>query len=189
VDDFQRQQSNINFWQGEAFSKSNELINKTQDAHDARMGQIDAEKKAKAAIDEAKQYESETDYLLHLGTKLADKLETVQKQLEQSKEEIQLYKDLLSKPFAEIAAYHKGFNATYESQKELLAGWIVSQKAFRELSMNFGEEMGKTQEDITELAKISKLNVLENNTKYGNDAKDIEFVLPYVDSIKAKMQQ
>ena len=43
---------------------------------------------------------------------------------------------LLAKPMAEIAAKNGRFRETYDKQQEMLADWIVSQRAFKELAMS-----------------------------------------------------
>ena len=45
---------------------------------------------------------------------------------------------------------------------ELLAGWMVSQKAFKELAIQFGIEKGLTSDEVVEMGKNKKMDVLEN---------------------------
>lgn len=78
------------------------------------------------------------------------------------KEEAEYYKKLLAKPMAEIAAENHQFKETYEQQMELLAGWMVSQKAFKELAIQFGIEKGLTSDEVVEMGKNKKMDVLEN---------------------------
>ena len=171
MDDFQRQQSNINFWQGEAFSKSNELEEKSREAHEAKMGQIDAEKKAQAAIDEARQYESETDYLVYLGEKLLIKLNNTE--------------DTLSKTQQKLDTVQKENDAL----KELLANWMVSQRAFKETAIDYGMALGKTKDEIVQFVLTDvKKKVLYDQTIYENNASDMENVRPYIQILKNKMK-
>ena len=73
----------------------------------------------------------------------------------------------------EIAAANGDFKATFEKQQEIIADWIVSQKAFRELAYEFGEKLGLSQDEIVEHVREAKKNVLTNNTKHSNNAGDV----------------
>ena len=84
--------------------------------------------------------------------------------------QIRNYKALLSKPMEEIAAANGDFKATFEKQQEIIADWIVSQKAFRELAYEFGEKLGLSQDEVRAQVKDKKKDVLNNTTKYGNNA-------------------
>ena len=61
------------------------------------------------------------------------------------------YSRLLAKPMAEIAAENHKFKETYEKQMELLADWMVSQKAFKELAIQFGIEKGLTPNEVIQM--------------------------------------
>ena len=87
--------------------------------------------------------------------------------------EIRKYKALLSKPMEEIAAANGDFKATFEKQQEIIADWIVSQKAFRELAYEFGEKLGLSQDEVREMVPEKKKAVLTDSTKYNNNATDM----------------
>ena len=82
------------------------------------------------------------------------------------------YKQLLSKPMEEIAAQNGDFKATFEKQQEIIADWIVSQKAFRELAIDLGEEFGVSKETMREKYSEKIKAVLTDSTKHGNDASE-----------------
>ena len=82
------------------------------------------------------------------------------------------YKQLLSKPMEEIAAQNGDFKATFEKQQEIIADWIVSQKAFRELAIDLGEEFGVSKETMREKLSEKFKAVLTDNTKHGNNASE-----------------
>ena len=84
--------------------------------------------------------------------------------------QIRNYKELLSKPMEEIAAANGDFKATFEKQQEIIADWIVSQKAFRELALELSEEIGMSREDLREKFTEKKKAVLNNETKFDNNA-------------------
>ena len=83
------------------------------------------------------------------------------------------YKQLLSKPMEEIAAQNGDFKATFEKQQEIIADWIVSQKAFRELAYEFGEKLGLSQDQVREMVPEKKKAVLTDNTRFNNNATDM----------------
>jgi Zn-dependent peptidase ImmA (M78 family) len=70
----------------------------------------------------------------------------------------------------EIAAANGDFKATFEKQQEIIADWIVSQKAFRELAYEFGEKLGLSEDEVRAQVKDKKKDVLNDTTKYGNNA-------------------
>nr|WP_288119021.1 hypothetical protein [Thiomonas sp.] len=82
------------------------------------------------------------------------------------------YKQLLSKPMEEIAAQNGDFKATFEKQQEIIADWIVSQKAFRELAIDLGEEFGVSKEAMRKKLSEKFKAVLTDNTKHGNNASE-----------------
>ena len=86
--------------------------------------------------------------------------------------QIRNYKALLSKPMEEIAAQNGDFKATFEKQQEIIADWIVSQKAFRELAIDLGEEFGVSKETMREKYSEKIKAVLTDSTKHGNDASE-----------------
>ena len=103
--------------------------------------------------------------IAHLKNELDQAVE-INKELFQTtikyKEEAEYYKKLLAKPMAEIAQANRSFKETYEKQMELLADWMVSQKAFKELAIQFGIEKGLTSDEVVEMGKNKKMDVLEN---------------------------
>ena len=103
--------------------------------------------------------------IAHLKNELDQAVE-INKELFQAvmkyKEEAEYYQKLLTKPMAEIAQANRSFKETYEKQMELLADWMVSQKAFKELAIQFGIEKGLTSDEVVEMGKNKKMDVLEN---------------------------
>lgn len=86
----------------------------------------------------------------------------------------------------EIAAANGDFKATFEKQQEIIADWIVSQKAFRELAYEFGEKLGLSQDQVREMVPEKKKAVLNNETKYNNN---INFVLECNDIRKEEVEK
>jgi len=84
--------------------------------------------------------------------------------------------ELLSRPLKEIAQEHAEFKENYdiliEAQKEIIADWILSQKAYKETAMILGIQVGKTPEEVKKMAEINEDVVLNNksNIDNGNNA-------------------
>lgn len=106
------------------------------------------------------------------------------------RDELDEYKLLLCKPMSEIAARHGKFNETYEQQMELIATWIVSQKAFKELAIQFGIEKGLSAKEVIDLAAQKKLDVLDskNEPSHNTNIAGSKIITPErAEKIKAKM--
>jgi hypothetical protein len=188
--DYIRQQGVINFWQGEAHKNAHERAEAARKAHEANMGKIEAEKKVEEISQDIKGYEQESDYLLELGGKLLNKLNDTEAKLAKAEAEANFYKNLLSKPMAEIAQYNGDFKAVYETQQELLANWMVSQRAFKEVAIDLGIKTGMNKQEVVDLAlREVKENVLNDETKHGNNASDMDFVKPYIEILKSKLKK
>ena len=106
---------------------------------------------------------------------------------------IDYYRQLLSKPMEEIAAANGDFKATFEKQQEIIADWIVSQKAFRELAYEFGEKLGLSQDEIKSHARDARKKVITNQTNHDNNANEntgmnilVELTEKTIESQKAK---
>ena len=104
------------------------------------------------------------------------------------KEDNIYYKELLAKPMAEIAQANRSFKETYEVQMELLADWMVSQKAFKELAIQFGIEKGLTLDEVHQMGLNKELDVLENKNdpSHKTNADTIKGIEQHIDSLKRK---
>ena len=100
------------------------------------------------------------------------------------------YSRLLAKPMAEIAAENHKFKETYEKQMELLADWMVSQKAFKELAIQFGIEKGLTPDEVIEMGKNKEIDVLENkhDVSHNTNVGDSVYIGPRVEKLKSKIK-
>ncbi|CAJ0733518.1 hypothetical protein [Ralstonia pickettii] len=81
---------------------------------------------------------------------------------------------LLSKPMAEIAAKNGRFRETYEKQQELIADWIVSQRAFKELAMKYGQLAGKTPEEIQKEGMAAEATIVTDQSQFGNNVNEAQ---------------
>ena len=102
---------------------------------------------------------------------------------EKSSQEADAYKSLLSRPMQEIAQVNGDFKKAYDDQQELLATWIMGQKAYKETAEQLGLQLNKTPEEVTELARKNVVSVLENKTLHGNDASESPTLNNYAEKI------
>ncbi len=87
-------------------------------------------------------------------------------------DEVEYYKNLLTKPMREIANHNLDFKETYHQQQTILGEWMVSQRAFKELAIHLGIEAGRTKEDIVAEGLENDVKVLNNETQHGNNFVD-----------------
>ena len=106
------------------------------------------------------------------------------------KEEAEYYKKLLAKPMVEIAEENHDFKKAYETQMELLADWMVSQKAFKELAIQFGIEKGLNPDQIREMGQAKKIDVLNDahNESHKTNSKDMIDMTAHVNRLKSKLK-
>ena len=102
--------------------------------------------------------------------------------------EVEFYKSLLSKPMAEIASQNESFRATYNLQLQGLASWMVSQRAFKELAIDFGIQLGKSKEETVKEGHGNKAKVYGNTTKHGNNLDSLGDYQIFAEQIKDKDQ-
>ncbi len=114
----------------------------------------------------------------------ADDLMSINNRLRQ---QVASYEKLLTQPLNVIAQHNTTFSQNYREEKELLANWMVSQKAMRELAIQAGLALGLTKEDVSQLGLVSKINVLlnKNDPSIGNNATEKFFDL-HRDTLIAK---
>ena len=99
------------------------------------------------------------------------------------------YQALLSKPFQEIASQNGNFKKTYEAQMELMADWMVSQKAFKELAIEFGfDAHGYTPEQVIEMGLDKGIDVLEdkNDPSHNTIASNSTIIAPRKEKLVEK---
>lgn len=89
-------------------------------------------------------------------------LRNTKKELERIKEERDKYRRLLCRPMQEIAENNSDFRETYNIQQKMIENWMVSQKAFKELAIQFGLEKGMTPNEVIQKGFDMEIDVLEN---------------------------
>ena len=121
--------------------------------------------------------------------RLKNELAEQQEKTKKAEQETEYYKNLLSQPMYVIAANNNDFKKTYEIQQELLADWMVSQRAFKELAIGLGLSIGRTKEDVIAEGMANEVQVLNNQTKHGNNAEDNTFINKYSERLKEKLKK
>jgi hypothetical protein len=102
-----------------------------------------------------------------------------------AQKEADAFKTLLSRPMQEIAAVNGDFKQAYEVQQQMLAEWILAQRAYKETATALGLQVGKTAEEVQQLAGQNANAVLENRTEHGNDANTNPMLSTHADAILA----
>lgn len=112
--------------------------------------------------------------------------------LEQSisilQKEVLRLNNLLNQPLVEIAKQHSGFAKKYEEQIEILTEWMVSQKGYKELAIEFGLEKGLSLEDIISQGKKKEIDVLDskNDSNHNTNANLSKTISPRINKLKEK---
>ena len=119
-----------------------------------------------------------------------DRNKQLQAEIENLRRQVREYNLLLSKPMLEIAKKNGNFAATYNAQQEILADWMVSQKAFKELAIEFGGELGFSADQVIATGTTKKADVLDckNNPDHNTNA-DHEFFKQHIPALKQKIQK
>lgn len=105
------------------------------------------------------------------------------------------YQLLLAKPMHQIAELSGDFRRTYEAQQLLMAEWMVSQKAFKELAIQYGMKTGKTVEQVIEEGVNKMVDVIENRHEksHKTNSFDGNVIAPYgekiIEKYKIKIKQ
>ena len=128
------------------------------------------------------------NHFLNNNLQLIQEIKNLQERNQILENDNEYYSRLLAKPMAEIAAENHQFKETYEQQMELLAGWMVSQKAFKELAIQFGIEKGLTPDEIHKMGLDKELDVLENKNDplHKTNSNTIKGIDNYVENLKNK---
>ena len=128
----------------------------------------------------AQQAKDHSDWMSNFEEKRRNEIDQYQKEKSFTDEILALknrnqeLENLLSRPLKQIAQEHPAFKNNYEAlieaQNEILADWILGQKAYRETAMQLGLQLGKTPEEIKNQFSQNVNSVLENKTEHGNNA-------------------
>ena len=127
----------------------------------------------------------------HTDQQVSKELQELREQVSILNEDNKYYSKLLTKPMAEIAQANRSFKETYEAQMELLADWMVSQKAFKELAIQFGIEKGLTPDEVIEMGNAKKVDVIESkhDSAHGSNANGMPLLREKQDYLKKKFSK
>ena len=148
--------SNSIFWQAEDARAGADAGIASRQAHHANMHAITAEKEAataNGALHGARVRAHEgaelSNRLAVAGIKLVEKLKTVETERDSLQEQLtralaasKAWQELLTKPMEVIAQNNPVFKSAHEAQQELMASWMVGQRAFKELAIDYGIQLG-----------------------------------------------
>ncbi|MCO8321135.1 hypothetical protein ABEG10_11750 [Burkholderia cenocepacia] len=115
-------------------------------------------------------------------------IEELKDEVEELQHEVERYKALLSKPMQEIARQHGGFKRAYEAQQKLLADWIVSQKAYKEVAMQFADKLGVSRDEVNKQGSAAEEVILTDQSKFGNNIISGDFVDTFKGELLADLQ-
>ncbi len=85
------------------------------------------------------------------------------------REKVEYYEKLLTEPLAVIAGAIPAFKENYDKDQLVLAGWILSQKGFKEAAMKYGAMAGKTTQEIQAEGLANEATILDGKSEYGNN--------------------
>lgn len=80
--------------------------------------------------------------------------------LKEARDENAYLKEQLSRPLMEIINENKEYRETFEKQREILEGWMVTQNAFKKLAFDYGKKIGKNEEDVIGEMRIEKDKII-----------------------------
>lgn len=157
-----------------------ENIGKNEIVRQNEARAIDAEQRAWDAEHRARMNERAVETAEILRSKIA-KMQYEERQNaiaysklidEKAELEIQneVFRKLLSRPMKEIAEASGDFKKTYDLQQQMLAEWILAQRAYRETAMQLGLQVGKSPEEVQKIATQNANAVLENRTEHANNS-------------------
>jgi regulator of replication initiation timing len=118
--------------------------------------------------------------------KLKEENATLKNRMYNSEDDAEEYEELLCKPMLEIAQKNGNFKKTYEAQMQIMADWMVSQKAFKELAIQFGFKQGLSAEKVVQIGSDKEIDVLENkhNPEHNTNVGDSVIIGPRVEVLK-----
>ena len=91
----------------------------------------------------------------------------------------------------EIAQQNGDFKQTYEKQMEIMADWMVSQKAFKELAIEFGFDDGLQPEEVIQMGADKEIDVLEDkhDESHNTNVGDSTIINPHRDKLIKKYNE
>ncbi len=78
-----------------------------------------------------------------------------------------------------------------KEQQEILAGWMLSQKAFKELAIQFGGQIGVETEEVYEMGLDKEIDVLESkhDPKHNTNSDNSTIISAHAEKLKEKFHK
>jgi len=97
----------------------------------------------------------------------------------------------LTQTNASLLKENRALKKAYNELSELMAEWIVSQKAFKELAIQFGYEKGLSKDEVFLMSLEKEIGVIEgkHNPEHNTNANKSNTVRPYIEKLKQKNQK
>ena len=146
------------------------------------LGKNDLVRSADSRANQAEARASDAEHSARFNQLRIDRLEAEAKNL---KEENRMFRELLSRPMREIAEVSGDFRKTYFEQQKILADWILGQQAYRETAKIFATESGKSKEEFSKVYNDSINAVLTNQTEHDNNASEYPVLADHAATILA----
>jgi hypothetical protein len=146
------------------------------------LGKNDLVRHSEARANDAANRASDAEHSARFNQFKIDRLEAEAKNL---KEENKMYRELLSRPMKEIAEISGDFRNTYFEQQKMIAEWIMAQRAWKETATQLGIQVGKTPEELQSTATQNANAILEDRSEHGNNASSIPLLSEYAATILA----
>lgn len=177
------------FWQGQSSTANLDASIANRKTYAAQGEALAAQREAAEATDAAKDAREDARGSAALLARYEQVTKKLVDKLDKTEAELESYKSLLSKQNAEIAQYKENVDAAFRQQQEKLATWMVGQRAFKELAIEFGTQAGKSKEEVVKMG-LSEMEekVLNNETKHGNNAEDLKTVKPFIEKLKKQLK-
>lgn len=109
--------------------------------------------------------------------RMKQRLEAAEEISDDLARDLMFYRSLLSRPFSEIAKYNVDFAKAFEVQQQIMSDWILSQKAYKDLALDLGFQMGIPLTDV-EKGYVERANKIANGEH--PEEKTFEDFKPYV---------
>jgi hypothetical protein len=151
-----------------------ELVNEQTGALIARDDAMNAQGEAHIARQKAQQAELAQLVAQEEANRISSRASSLEQENARLQEENDFYKNLLSKPMAEIARENGDFRAAYEKQQELLKNWMQSQQAMKGVVKFLGDELELPFAVVNDLILQAEAVVKEINPNADKNVKGSE---------------
>jgi hypothetical protein len=158
----------------------------------AQDAQYEADSRNKALVESADELQALNEKAVSLNGELEDEISSLRRQRNHIYQEFIKERDYRN----EIVDKHDALleeniklKSERESQMLLLADWMVSQKAFKELSIQYGLMQGLSVEEVLIQGKKKELDVLESkhDVAHNTNADNSSVIKPRINQLKEKI--